>query len=128
MQRNLSLVKILFEEVGFKAHMCTQTTPSTQSSPQTQPNLGELLDGVLRALVVPVDNVDSVGLGVLDVVLHEAAEAGQVGRDAGDAHHSALRCKTHKHMHISSGEHVQNKTPTPYCYMLQQNFTLKEFA
>ena len=105
-QRNISLVKILFEEVGFKAHTCTQTTPSTQSSPQTQPNLGELLDGVLRALVVPVDDVDAVGLGVLDVVLHETAEAGQVGCDAGDAHHSALRCKTHTHMHTTSGEHV----------------------
>ena len=53
--------------------------------------------------MVPVDDVDAVGLGVLDVVLHEAAEAGQVGRDAGDAHHSALRCKTHTHAHYIRG-------------------------
>ena len=51
---------------------------------------GELVDGVVEAAVHPVDDVDSVGLRVGDLLLHEAAEAGEVRGDGGDAHDGAL--------------------------------------
>lgn len=47
-------------------------------------------DRVLRSLEPSVHNVNAIGLGLVDVLLHEAAKAGEVGGDAGDAHHSAL--------------------------------------
>ena len=37
-----------------------------------------------------VDDVDTVGCGVRDLLLHEAPEARQVCSDAGDAHDGAL--------------------------------------
>jgi hypothetical protein len=41
---------------------------------------------------VPVHNVYAVGLGVRDMLLHEAAEPGEVGRDAGNTcNHNGVR-------------------------------------
>ena len=54
------------------------------------PHRTNLVDGLIKSNVHSINDVDSVGLGVNDVVLHEAAEAGQVGGDRGDAHHGAL--------------------------------------
>lgn len=51
---------------------------------------GELVDRVVDALGAAVDNVDAVVARVLDELLHVAAEAGEVGGDAGDAHDGAL--------------------------------------
>ena len=61
------------------------------------PHLRELLHRLLAALVAPVDDVDSVRHRVGDVLLHEAAEAAQVRRDARDPHHRALRCTRRAH-------------------------------
>ena len=53
--------------------------------------LGQFLDGFVGASVAPVYDVNAVGVGVRDVFLHEASESGEIGGDAGDSHHSALR-------------------------------------
>jgi len=50
----------------------------------------ELVDGVFDGLGAPVDDVAAFVFGSLDEVLHEAAEAGEVGGYAGDAHNSTF--------------------------------------
>lgn len=52
--------------------------------------LRQLLDRVLEADEPTIDDVDSVGFRVGDVLLHEAPEARQVGRDARNPHDGAL--------------------------------------
>ena len=54
--------------------------------------LRQLTDRFFRALETPIHNVNPVGLGVLNVVLHETPETGQVRGDARDTHHRAFRC------------------------------------
>ena len=48
------------------------------------------VDGIIKSNVHSINDVDSVGLGVNDVVLHEAAESRQVCRDRRDSHHGTL--------------------------------------
>ena len=53
--------------------------------------LGQFLDGFVGASVAPVYDVNAIGVSVGDVFLHEASESGEIGGNAGDSHHSALR-------------------------------------
>ena len=74
--------------------------------------LRQLTDRFLRALETPIHNVDPVGLGVLNVVLHETPETGQVRGDARDTHHRALRCtKTSNNFLFLQTFH----SPTNFC-------------
>jgi len=59
-------------------------------STEVEHDVGELLDGLVAALEASIDDVDAIGGGLLDVLLHEAAEAAQIGRHGGNAHHCAL--------------------------------------
>lgn len=52
--------------------------------------LRKLLNGVLEPDEATIDDVNSVGLWISDVLLHEATEARQVCRDTWNAHHGAF--------------------------------------
>ncbi len=53
--------------------------------------LWKLLNRLLWAFVTSVHDVDAVGAGVDDMLLHETAEAAEVGGNTGYAHHGAFR-------------------------------------
>ena len=53
-------------------------------------SLGQSGNRLLQADVHPVHNIDSVGLRIGDLFLHEAPEPGEVGGDGRDSHDGAL--------------------------------------
>lgn len=61
--------------------------------------MSKLFDRIFSTLVMTIHNVDTIGFGVLDVVMHKAPKTRKIGCDAGDSHHSAFRCR-HKHIYI----------------------------
>lgn len=69
----------------------------------------QLIDAVLQSNVASVHNVNSVRLGIGNLLLHEATESRQIGRDAGNAHHGALGRRVAPRF-VVRGEHAQMAT------------------
>ena len=105
-----------------------------------------LIDGLVESNVHSINDVDAVGLGVDDVLLHEAAEARQIGGDRGDAHHGTLSrgvapkniiqdptCKTFKKQHkvsmTNSASERLRDCPIESCGTTKKSLTLyKEYG
>ena len=47
---------------------------------------GQLFDRIIKSNITPVNYVDSIRLGVTDLVPHKTAKTGQIGRDRRYAH------------------------------------------
>lgn len=55
------------------------------------PNLSQLLNGLFCAFKTAVDNVDSIRLWILNVLLHEAAKTRKICSNTRNSHDSAFR-------------------------------------
>ena len=66
--------------------------------------LSQLMARLVGALESSVDDVDTVLSGISDVLLHEAAKAGQVSGHARNAHDGALSFNRYEINQIDSGQ------------------------